>query len=189
MRTISSCTVRWLPESRWRGRPQSSAARLFPQLSLSSQTPLHAASNAGSPRARHAAINAGEDVSGASAREPGRSRWTKAKSAIGGSNQKYRRPSKTTTAPERCAASRARSALVPASWPKSRSNSPSCGVMIASWPFSRSGLPRCVIPSASMTFGARDVSAKRQHLRDIAQAGTHDGGSRMRSSFTSAMSV
>ena len=134
------------------------AARQSPPRARAARPPAQAASNAGKPRARIAAIiPASTSPVPALASHAGAAR-RKAEPPVRRSDQRVRalvddhraRPPRRLERPLRL---RARDS------PNSLRNSPSCGVMIASWPLSRSGSPRWVIASASITLGAFEVSA------------------------------
>ena len=85
-----------------------------------------------------------------------------------------RRPPRPIAAPPRA---RARPCC-PRARRTARTNSPSCGVRIASWPLSRSGSPTWPMASASITIGRLRRQRQRQHLRDVAHARARPAGSR-----------
>ena len=102
----------------------------------------------------HRGDDPGKHVAGSGACKPRRRRRRKAEAAVGRSDQSCPAPCRR---PPRPSDGRppAPARVGPGISPNSLANSPACGVMIASWPFSRSGSPSCDIASASITLGAR----------------------------------
>ena len=152
---------------------RSSAIISGPAISAArpcSQTAAQAASNAGSPRARIAAIIPASTSPVPARRQPRRRRRREAEPPVGRRDQRVGPLVDDHRAATLRAASSACSALLPGSSPNSFANSPACGVMIASCPRSRSGSPSCADRVGVDHLGRMRRQRQRQHLRDVAHA-------------------